>query len=554
MKKRTKVILALVLCICMSLMSACGQMASRSRMSKEDALEEINSLMKKVNINKVSDPAVDITLTDSTTPLLADISTFPLVLEGHGDINIEIACPSELCDNAPDDFFIVAGKQFNEEGHQINGKTVSVSIRKISSGEAATYIGTGNYMPDAYVPSNEIFGLITEAQGVSMTKEYQRLIGNTAGLLLKKNIYDTIEKDYGEVSVKTVLAAANDGKVNFAYTNPYTSATGLNILFTMLEAFDEDNPISEQASEALMEYQKSAPPVAYTTGVLRDSAKKGIINAMVMEEQAYINTPALKDYIYVPEGMRHDHPLYTFSWTSEENREAVREFAEYILSNDMQNLAKEKGFNRNDDYKAAHEARDGATYLAAQKIWKENKTGGKPIVAVFICDISGSMDGEPLNTLKTSLVHASEYIGDSHYVGLVSYSSDVTVNLDIAAFDAMQRAKFAGEVKNLYASGSTATYDAVLVGAKMIAEKMAELGDVKPLLFVLTDGEQNEGYPLDRVTGVIEGLSIPVYTIAYNYSDNGDLEQLSGINEAATIKAGTDDIVNQLRNLFNANM
>ena len=30
-----------------------------------------------------------------------------------------------------------------------------------------------------------------------------------------------------------------------------------------------------------------------------------------------------------------------------------------------------------------------------------------------------------------------------------------------------------------------------------------------------------------------------------------ELEQLSGINEAAVIKADSDDVVNQLRNLFN---
>lgn len=42
--------------------------------------------------------------------------------------------------------------------------------------------------------------------------------------------------------------------------------------------------------------------------------------------------------------------------------------------------------------------------------------------------------------------------------------------------------------------------------------------------------------------------------IAYNYNNTGELDKLSEINEAAVIKADSDDIVNQLRNLFNVQM
>ena len=106
-------------------------------------------------------------------------------------------------------------------------------------------------------------------------------------------------------------------------------------------------------------------------------------------------------------------------------------------------------------------------------------------------------------------------------------------------------------MKSLSAGGTTATYDAVLVALDMLKNKAAEVPDAKLMLFVLTDGEQNEGYSLERITGIVGGLEVPVYTIAYNYSDNGELETLSGINEAACIKAESSDIANQLRNLFN---
>ena len=193
--------------------------------------------------------------------------------------------------------------------------------------------------------------------------------------------------------------------------------------------------------------------------------------------------------------------------------------------------------------------------MNVQKVWKQSKNGGKPVIAVFVADVSGSMDGEPLNSLKSSLVSTSSFISSDNYIGLVSYSDDVTINLPIEQFDAKQRAYFSGEVKNLTAGGMTATYDAVLTALNMMNEKAKEVPDAKMMLFVLSDGIQNEGYKFDRIKPVVAGMDVPVYSIAYNYDDaGGELYRLSSINEAALIKADSDDVVNQLRNLFKVEM
>ena len=308
MKARKKLI-GLLLSMTMLLITGCGgnngdlssvrDSRNIKALSESEALAEIDSLYTKISVNEVTNPTVDIYSEESTEKdTLADIDTFPIVLYGNGDIDIEIAAPSELCGDAPDDWLIQVAEKFNKQNNTIDGKTVSVSIRKISSGEVVTYVDNDAYRPDVYIPSNYTLGMMLESSGVGITKIEDRIAGNTAGILMKKDVYDTINKDYGEVNVANVLTAANDGKIIFAYTNPYTSATGLNVLVSMLKAFDENDPLSSKASEALLEYQKNAPPVAYTTGVLRNSAKKGVVSAMVMEEQAYVNTPELKDYVY----------------------------------------------------------------------------------------------------------------------------------------------------------------------------------------------------------------------------------------------------------------
>jgi len=554
MKKTMRKIIAMLL-IATCCLSGCGVTGyeENQTLTYNEALDELSSKLTKVHSSTVDAP-LDIYDLETTTKTLADIDTYPLTVQGRGAINIEVAAATELSAESPDDLINVLAKNFNKSGVQIDGQTVSVSVRKITSGEVLTYMTEGDYRPDVYIPSSYAWGEMLKSKGIGTIKLTDRIAGNTAGILMERKTHEDFVAKYNEVTVDRVLEASLAGDLTFAYTNPYTSSTGLNILATMLHSFDADNPLSESASQKLMDYQRQSPPVAYTTAVLKTQASKGIIKAMVMEEQAYHSAPELKDYVYVPAGIRHDHPVYTFDYVSSEKQAAAKKFVEYCLSNEAQRIADEKGFNLHDDYKEQSAGLDGAGYLAAQKIWKANKDGGKPIIAVFVADISGSMDGEPLNALKESLISTASYISSDNYIGLVSYSDNVYINLEIDQFDETQRAYFSGAVKSLTANGGTATYDAVLVALDMLQAKAEEVPDAKMMLFVLSDGEQNRGYGLSKISDIVGGMKVPVYTIGYNLQNSGELKKLSEINEAALINAQTDDIVNQLRNLFNVQL
>lgn len=560
LRKLVALTLALVLVFCLCSCDISGYDDSNNKIyTYDEAVTELDAKLGKVTKINVDAP-LDIYDLDNPTKALADISTFDLTVRGNGTIDIEIAAPSELSGSAPDDLINVLAKNFNNQRHQVNGKTASVSIRSISSGEVVTYMTEGDYRPDLYIPSSFALGEMLSAKGIDVIKLSDRLFGNTAGILMEKQVHADFTAKYGDVTVDKVLEASLAGDLVFGYTNPYTSATGLNILATMLHSFDPNNPLSDTASQKLLDYQKQAPPVAYTTGVLRTQAARGIIKAMVMEEQAFVNTPELKDYVYTPAGIRHDHPAYTFGYVSAEKQEVARLFVEYCLSSEAQRLANDKGFNRHDDYTGQSSGLDGAGYLAAQKVWKANKDGGKPIIAVFVADVSGSMGNNgALDALKQSLLATSSYIGSDHYVGLISYSDKVYVNLEIKQFDEMQRAYFSGAVKAMSAGGGTATYDATLVALKMLDEKAKEVPDAKLMLFVLSDGDSQSGYSLNSIKNIVSGMRVPVYTIGYNLENTGasaskQLSDLSALNEAALISTDTDGIINQLRNLFNVQL
>ena len=518
--KNTKKIVAGVLSLAMlsGIAAGCTKYESGSEKvySYDEAIKELKAFNDQIQTDEVR-PQLDIYKNEAASATLADIKTFPLTVEGNGSINIEIAAATEFSSDSPDDWMNIVAENFNRSGVTVGGKSVSVTVRRITSGEVLTYMTEGDYKPDVYAPSSEAWGLMLAAKGVGTVELADRIAGNTAGVLMEKKTYDSFTEKYGEVTLENVLNASLAGDLTFAYTNPYTSSTGLNILTSMLYAFDKDDPLSQTAQQKLIDYQKQSPPVAYTTGVLRDQATKGIIKAMVMEEQAYHNTPELKNYVYTPAGIRHDHPLYTF------------------------------------DY-----GMDGAGYLAAQKIWKQSKDGGQPIIAVFVADVSGSMAGSPINSLKESLLATSSYISSDNYIGLVSFADNVHINLPIDVFDDEHRAYFSGAVKALDIEGSTATYNAVLVALKMMVDKKEEIPNAKMMLFVLSDGEQNRGYSLDRVAPIVGGLKIPVYTIGYNLTSDSqatnELKRLSGINEASLINATSDDLINHMRNLFNVEL
>jgi Ca-activated chloride channel homolog len=301
-------------------------------------------------------------------------------------------------------------------------------------------------------------------------------------------------------------------------------------------------------------FQTNIPFVSYTTLQMRESAQSGVLDGFIMEYQTYANSPDLKsDYIFSPFGVRHDSPMYVIGDLSKEKTEILNKFIEFCKSDKSQKLASDYGFNNLNEYKSEMGDINGDIVSQAQKLWKEKKNANKEIAAVFVADVSGSMEGEPMNKLKKSLLNGSQYIGKDNSVGLVSFSNDVNINLPIGKFDINQRSLFAGAVNDLQASGKTAMFDGVTVALKMLLDEKAKNPNAKLMLFVLSDGETNYGHSLDDIQDILKTFKIPVYTIGYN-ADIKALQNLSNINEAASINADSEDVVYKLGSLFNAEM
>lgn len=512
----------------------------------------LDGIVKEIDVTEVppTKGLVDISGIDIAATL-PDISKYPPQVNSSTSSYIEIFSSTEKAGGGTDGWLTEVARDFNNAKIMIDGKQTSVRLRGIASGQGADYITSGKYLPDAYTPSNELWGEMLISRGVDARLVQKRLAGNAAGILITKSKKAELEAKYGAVNVTTVIDSVANNELQMGYTNPFASSTGLNFLISTLQAIDASNPLSNKAIAGFDRFQENIPVVAYTTLQMREAAKSGVLDAFVLEYQTYVNTPDIRSYEFIPFGVRHDSPIYAIGKLSPEKTKILDEFIKFSQQENYQNLATKYGFNGLDEYRSEFVPASGDVLIQAQKLWKEKKNAN--ICAVFVADVSGSMDGEPLNNLKKSLLEGQKYIGKDNLIGLVSYSDDVYINLPISRFDLNNRSYFVGAVGGLQAGGATSTFDGIAVAMKMLEEQLALDPKLKPKIFVLSDGETNRGHSLNDIRKLVEESGIPIYTIGYN-ADINALEEISLVNEAASINADTEDVVYKLANLFNAEL
>ncbi len=511
------------------------------------------TIIKGIDVTNVAHKGIPIEI-DGTDlkDILPDISKYPPQVEKSTTSYIEIFSSPEKAGSGTDGWLTEVARDFNRAKMIVEGKQVSARLRGIASGQGADYITSQKHLPDAYTPSNELWGEMIISRGIKAELMQKRLAGNVAGILLTKAKREELEGRYGKINITTIINAVAKNQLQMGYTNPLASSTGLNFLISTLQAIDGSNPLSYRAVSGFESFQDNIPVVPYTTLQMRESARSGILEGFILEYQTYINTPDIRSYEFIPFGVRHDSPIYAIGEISPEKMKILSEFIDFSQQEKYQKLANEYGFNGLDQYQPESGPVSGDVIIQAQKIWKEEKDP-MPICAVFVADVSGSMDGEPLNKLKRSLMEGQRYIGNDNLVGLISYSDDVHIDLPISKFDLKNRSLFSGAVHDLQTGGSTATFDGIAVALDMLQKEKEKDPNLKLRIFVLSDGETNRGHSLNEIRGIVEESGIPIYTIGYN-ADIEALREISRINEAASINADTDDVVYELRNLFNAEM
>jgi Ca-activated chloride channel family protein len=301
------------------------------------------------------------------------------------------------------------------------------------------------------------------------------------------------------------------------------------------------------------EKKMAYPFVALTTLQMRESVENesGTLDAFVMEYQTYVNTDELQSgYEFIPFGVAHNNPLYAVGDVAPEQLEVLEEFARFATSPEFVDEAQRFGFDP-PPYDSTVAIPPGQTLIEAQRLWKDKKDAGRPVAAVFVTDVSGSMAGSRILAVEQALRSAREFVSPETSIGMVEFSDFATMRLPIAEFDLNHQGQFAAAIEDMTPTGATAMYDGIALGLSMLLDHREANPDSKLLLFVLTDGETNEGIDFGGIDDVIAGLRVPVYTVGFE-ANVDELAQVSSLVEAASINANEEDVEFKMAALFNA--
>lgn len=240
----------------------------------------LDGIVKEIDVTEVppTKGLVDISGIDIAATL-PDISKYPPQVNSSTSSYIEIFSSTEKAGSGTDGWLTEVARDFNNAKIMIDGKQTSVRLRGIASGQGADYITSGKYLPDAYTPSNELWGEMLISRGVDARLVQKRLAGNAAGILITKSKKAELEAKYGAVNVTTVIDSVANNELQMGYTNPFASSTGLNFLISTLQAIDASNPLSNKAIAGFDRFQENIPVVAYTTLQMREAAKSGVLDA-----------------------------------------------------------------------------------------------------------------------------------------------------------------------------------------------------------------------------------------------------------------------------------
>lgn len=538
-------------------LSACGEAVDTKEQAEAKIAELVQNTIRPTQHENQYRANIQLTRTNLLA-MLPDLAEYPLLLNVTDNSDTEVAEIFTSADKAGkglDGVYLELAENFNQQRQTLsNGKKAAITIRKLDSGLGAQFIMTGQYIAEAYSPANALWGSLVNSSSNKLTTIADVTASSVGGVIARKSKLDLITTD-GKLDVAKLLTNVSSGAFAMGYTNPYQSATGLNFLITILDAFakgDHTQMLSPDVASAFEAFQLGVPFVAQNTLQMRDAAMgSGVLDGFVGSEQTWLSTTGMDDYQFVPFGVRHDNPLYATSEADPAEQEVLKLFARYIST--QQALLEKYGFETSLDYKDAYKIPDGNTIAQAQKLWKQKKSGGKPIAAVFVTDISGSMEGERIKNLKKALIESSDLISANNAIGLVSYNDAVNVDLPINPFNVQQKSLFNGAVEQLSVGGKTATYSATLVAAHLLNEFKKTHPDYKTVIFVLSDGETNTGVDFEQTKALLEVQGTPIHTIAYELSSL-ELKEMASLAEGAYTESSAGSASFRIGNLLNSEM
>jgi Ca-activated chloride channel family protein len=157
-----------------------------------------------------------------------------------------------------------------------------------------------------------------------------------------------------------------------------------------------------------------------------------------------------------------------------------------------------------------------------------------PTDLVVVLDRSGSMEGQPIATALAAVRELIAGLADGDRFALVSYASDVTLDIALEAASPQARERWSQLVASIVASGGTHLASGLDLGHAVLAE--TERSGRSPRLIVLSDGLANQGdYSLEGLRARAGRARTGEYVLsAVGIGDGFDETVMSALADAGT--------------------
>jgi Ca-activated chloride channel family protein len=427
-------------------------------------------------------------------------------------------------------------------------KATGVSLVMKYSGtlEGAEAIAGGAATDVAWFSSGHYLSLLPGAGSRIVVQ--QKIMLSPVVLGVKRSVADRFGwTNNPNVTWKDVEAKSADGSFKFAMTNPAASNSGLVALIGVAAALSGSSDSIDTGTidkTALRAFFKGQALTAGSSGFLADSyvrdqgAVDGIVNyesiLMTLNAGGKLSEPLA--LIYPKEGIvTADYP---FMLLTAAKRDAYDKVTAWLRTPEVQNRIMTTTLRRPAIPGVALDPRFTSQTLIELPFPAKLETIDalitayldevrRPASAVFVLDVSGSMQGDRLDQLKTamkaltgtdvSLTGQFARFRAHEQVTIVTFSSSVQetreFTIDDTKPDGPDMTQIRDYIDGLSAGGGTAIYDALEQAYRVVADSQAKDPNRLYSIVLMTDGENNDGIDADGFGKAYAALPSAVHAV-----------------------------------------
>jgi Ca-activated chloride channel homolog len=444
---------------------------------------------------------------------------------------------------------------------------ITLEMHYIGTLEGAEKLMAGEAVDLAWFSHTKYILLLQGASGRVLAQE--KIMLSPVVLGVKENlarqwgwVNNGVARD--DITWRDISQKVAEGELRFAMTNPTTSNTGFTALVGAAAAFSDTGDALTVAdvdaiSDDLSQFFKGQALTAGSSGWLAERyvEEQDRLDGMINYESVLLSLNQSGDLyepftlIYPQEGIiTADYPLML---VNEEKRTDYNKLVEYLRSPDFQKLMMERTLRRpvisavplssafpsnilvELPFPNSQEVVDHLLFVYLDKV-------SVPTHSYFVLDVSGSMDGERLDSLKSSLVVLTGVdesltgqfarFRDRERVTLITFSDQVQdqQTFEIKLADPSSLGVVQEFANGLHADGRTAIYDSLrLAYEQALADQQAE-PDRYYTIVLMSDGENNTGQSLGdflRFYSSQPGAqNIKTFAILFGEADEKEMTEL----------------------------